>query len=545
MVVPVMMWIVWSLFPPYFFAVQAISVPMIPEADIVINVEKGFVLQRIGTYSHKVNEGIFHTFVSLNDLCKSLRGTEACLYGSDLSDNSIELGTILSVNDKHWSSSHYDKKDISAIVRREINNLLSDHRPGQFLSNISTNFHFFNGEFYIYNQNDQLIDVPLHSTVEKQEITYDNLKNTPLIVLEQLRNRRIGFNFLNNEEIHVILSPIVQSFEKSYETANVQKLITDFTPLIISQTVSAFRSCSINRKDSSSPPCLIISTFFTTLSSSGADKYTIYNLLPIPVVIKEHQYTYKNLPKTLAFNDLEQSVIVFDDYLLSKCTLSFIIRCSIEPILTSLSQISCISQMFSIQSSQTNECEVARTVSSNFAALHMAHDIWIFNNLNGENRCGMQSPQTKRKDLSIMEGLVLEHVNCGKSITCFGRRHRRSKCISKTIMIMDKETGLYKSQTKFSISLKQLTTTILTAYKKNMLSLLQDIQEYDDETATITTRLYRKFFNVTICVFLLVFSTITSLCAKYVYKKFRQQLGTVERRVNNLSDIFLGNDNNV
>ena len=397
---------------------------------LVINVEKGFVLEPIGTYSHKVNEGIIHTFVSLNDLCKSSRGTEVCQYGSDFADNSIELGTILSVNDKHWSSSHYDQKDISAILRREINSLLSNHKPGQFLSNISTNFHFFNGEFYIYTQNDQLVDVTFHSTDEKPEITYDNLKNTPLIVLDQLRNRRIGFSFLSNEEIHVILSPIMQSFEKSYETANVQKLITDFIPLIISQTVSAFRSCSINEKHSSSTPCLIISTFFTTPSSSAADKYTIYNLLPIPIVIHQHQYTYKNLPKTFAFNDLEQSVIVFDDYLLSKCTLSFIVQCSIEPIPISLSQMSCLSQMFSTQSSQSNDCEVTRSVGSNFAILHMAHDVWIFNNLNGEGRCTMHPRQIETKDLSIMEDLVLEHVNCGKSITCFGHRHLPSKCIN-------------------------------------------------------------------------------------------------------------------
>ena len=112
-------------------------------------------------------------------------------------------------------------------------------------------------------------------------------------------------------------------------------------------------------------------------------------------------------------------------------------------------------------------------------------------------------------------------------------------------MIMDKETGLYKPQANFSISLKRLTKTILATYKKNMLSLLQDIQEYDDETATITTRLWRKFFELVICIFILFLSTIISLCVKCVYKKLQQQLNIVERRVKNLSDIFLGDDNNV
>ena len=545
MVLLVMMWVVWSLFPPSIFPAQAISVAMIPEADIIINVEKGFVLQRIGIYSHKVNEGIIHTFVSLNDLCKSLPGTEVCLRGPSFAKNSIELGTILSANDRHWSFSHYEKKDISTIVRREINSLLSNHRPGPFMPNITTNFHFFNGEFYINNQNDQLVDDTFHSTNENQEITFDNLKNTPLIVLEQLRNRHIGFNFLRNEEIYVILSPIMQSLEKSYESTSVQKLITDFTALVISQTVNAFRSCSINQEYSSSPPCLIISTLFTTPSSSTADKYTIFNLLPIPIIIDEHQYAYKNLPKTFAFNDLEQSVIVFDDFLLSKCTLSSIVQCSIEPIPILLSEMSCISQMFSIQPSQASDCEVTRTVSSNFAVLHIAHDVWIFNNLNRDNRCTMQPHQTEINDLSLMEDLVLQHVTCGKSIKCSDHRRLPSKCINKSFMIMDMKTRIYKPQANFHISLKPLKETIIAIYKKNMLSLLQEMQEYDDETVTLITRLYRKFFNLIIFIFLLFLSTIISVCTKYIYKKSQQQSNIIERRVNNLSDIFLGGANKV
>ena len=98
------------LFLLYIFASESISFATIPEADIVVNVENGFILQRIGTYSHKITEGIIHTFVPVNDLCKSLAGTDVYLRASRLKGNSIELGTILSIDNKHWPSGHYEKK---------------------------------------------------------------------------------------------------------------------------------------------------------------------------------------------------------------------------------------------------------------------------------------------------------------------------------------------------------------------------------------------------------------------------------------------------
>ena len=279
-----MMLITSFLFIPYHVIVQALPIAIIPEADTVVNVEKGFVLERIGTYSHKINEAIIHTFIHLKDICRTLPGTEICLRASGSTDNSIEIGTTLSVNDKHWSFSHYEKKNISKLITEEINILFSNKKPEEFLLNVPTNFHFFNGYFYVNTRRDQSIDRTVQLTDEQNEPLINDQINTPHIALEQLRNNRIGFDFLRDDDIRVILAPIMQSIEKSYETANVQTLVTHFTPLIVSQTVNAFRRCSFNQNDPSSPSCLIVSTFFTMPSTSPVDKYTTYNLLPIPII---------------------------------------------------------------------------------------------------------------------------------------------------------------------------------------------------------------------------------------------------------------------
>lgn len=110
-------------------------------------------------------------------------------------------------------------------------------------------------------------------------------------------------------------------------------------------------------------------------------------------------------------------------------------------------------------------------------------------------------------------------------------------------MIIDNETGQYKQKTNFHIALKSLKETIVTKYKKDLHSLLQEIQQYDDETATFTNRLFRKIFNLIICIILLLLSTIISILGKYIYVKFQRHLNIVERRVNNLQDVYLGEEN--
>ena len=542
MVPLVMMLIISFLLLPHNFAAQASPVATICEADILINVEKGFVVQRIGTYSHKVHHAIIHTFVSLNDLCKSLPGTDVCIRASGLFENSIELGSILSTSEKHWSFSNYEKKNISELITQEIYSVLSNNKPEQFLSNIPTNFHFFNGNFYVYTPNHQSTDSTVHFADERKESLINNQKNTPLIVLEQLKNHRIGFNFLKEEEVRVFLSPIMQSIEKSYQTANVQQLVADFTPLIVSQTVNAFRRCSINQNDLSSPSCLIVSTLFTMPSSSPVDKYTTYNILPIPIFLHGYQYTYNNLPKMVAYNDDDQSMIVFDNYLQSKCIVSKIIQCSIEPMLMSLSQIPCLSHMFLTEPSQPTDCEVTRRAGFQFPVLHIVQNIWIFNNQDTPERCTMQLQETTNKDSSNMRDLVLYHMPCGKSVRCFNHRIWSSKCDNTTIMIMDKDNGLYKPQSNFHINLTPLKQNILAKYKNDMISLLNEIKAYDDDNVTTITRLYRRFFNLIICIVILFLTTIISICAKLIQKKIQQQLHIVHRSVNNLTDIFLDID---
>ena len=56
MVLPVMMWIAWSLFPSYLFAVQAISAATIPEANIIYDAKVSAQMSRPVVFERKVLE---------------------------------------------------------------------------------------------------------------------------------------------------------------------------------------------------------------------------------------------------------------------------------------------------------------------------------------------------------------------------------------------------------------------------------------------------------------------------------------------------------
>ena len=529
-------------------ALKAISIANIPEADVVVNADKGFVLERVGTYSRKIDEGIIHTVVPLRGLCASLSPTEVCVRASQLTkQNSIELDTVRSVHGKDWPVSLFEKKDISTLIGQHINNMLSNYRPDEFLSNVTSNFHFFDSKFYVVTRNDSLVDeASKDSDQTNQEITSYDAKNAPVIIWEQLRSHTIGFNFLTDEEINVILLPLMSSIDKSYINADVEELMTDFSRLIVSQTVNAFRSCAISQNNQLYSACLIISTLFVRPLPSAADTYTVYHLHLLPVNANGYRYVYSNLPKTFGFNAIDQSVIVWDDEPKgSKCILSKIVQCSKEPMPISLLNTPCLSELLNTGSIQTNACEIARTPNAGPEIFNVAHDIWVFNNLEGIQYCKPQSYQSKSNDIVIMNESTTVQLPCGTDVKCFDIQIPWSKRSNGTVLVDSIRTETYEKQMNLRIPLKQLTTKLISAYKTKLRGVLDEIQQDVDENMPVMKRIMQKFANLIHYLVLLLILTILMTVGKYIKMKQQKQLNRVERQVNKISDIFLNGDNSV
>jgi len=110
-------------------------------------------------------------------------------------------------------------------------------------------------------------------------------------------------------------------------------------------------------------------------------------------------------------------------------------------------------------------------------------------------------------------------------------------------MITDNQTPAeYKLAKHFQLTLQPLKQTLLTQYKNNMIDLLTDMKQYENENTSNITRLYKKFIILLIGIISLSISALISIFLKIIHRNIEHQLDIVERRVNNLSDIFLSTD---
>jgi len=211
----------------------------------------------------------------------------------------------------------------------------------------------------------------------------------------------------------------------------------------------------------------------------------------------------------------------------------------------SLSEIPCFKHLFSILPIQSEDCQVKRTAALKSPILHIINGIWIFNNLNIDDQCTIQKHQRNINLQSTIDNQIITHLGCTQSIKCSNRRPVRSKCSNQPIMIFDTATGQYKQETNFHIPLNPLKQSILAKYKKDMLHLFEQMKEFENENITTITRFHRKFFTLIIFILLLLLSTLISLCVRFIQNRIKQQLYIAERRINNLQDVFLGNDDQI
>jgi hypothetical protein len=78
-----------------FFIVTSIS-----STTVIIDLDKGIVLQHVGIYSEKLEESIFHTFIPYNDLCEDSSNSNICSFIQSTKPNIVEIGTIISYSDQ-------------------------------------------------------------------------------------------------------------------------------------------------------------------------------------------------------------------------------------------------------------------------------------------------------------------------------------------------------------------------------------------------------------------------------------------------------------
>ena len=239
----------------------------IPTADVFVNADKAFMLERVGAYSSKLKTEIVHSIVPLYNLCDASSSTEICLLISQPTPvNILELSTILPSRDTITALPRYDNDQISNIIRSDIIRLIQIHSGDIFIKKTNSIVSYFDNQFHL----PKYITKPvLNSTQSLLSINQSDVPRVSIgpnrILLRQISNNKIGFDFLTNAELTSLLIATMSTIDKSHQVNDLYESLGIFSQLIVGQSTYVLKSCIV-RQDyiSSSQPCLIVSTVFFT-----------------------------------------------------------------------------------------------------------------------------------------------------------------------------------------------------------------------------------------------------------------------------------------
>ena len=145
----------------FFFAMGVVQIATsisrrnLPNADLIVDVEKGYALERIGKYSPKLDEQLVHTFVSLNDVCVSSPAADVCAYATGSPEtNMLELITRLA----HRSTlTSWNKDSVSRFIGRNLTQSLIHHRAEGKLNEFRALTHVINDESPLETNDEALL----------------------------------------------------------------------------------------------------------------------------------------------------------------------------------------------------------------------------------------------------------------------------------------------------------------------------------------------------------------------------------------------------
>ena len=522
--------------------VVALSYLRIPTTDVVVDTRRGFVLQRVGTYSRRSIREVLHTFVPLHGLCASSPTTEICIRASSLaSRNSVTLGSTMPSSGTDWMLDGSTEKDVIEFTEHHINQLLSSNSLEEFAMNLTSSFHFFNGEFYVSTESNQCLDVTCdHGQMNKDNsaIELSRSKRAVTIILEQLQKKRIGFEFLTSDEIDVFLSPIMTSIDRMYNQAKPVEKMNDFLGLARYQTVTAFHSCSWKRDIQRFIPCLLVSTFFAPPSLSDEDTYSVYDIFPLPVISDGYEYTY-HMPSTIGFNAVDQSVIVWNrkDYM--KCTFKKIVQCVDEQTPITVNHSPCLRSLFLTNASDQNNCATMRTSLMEPEIRRVSDDIWVFNNVDDDLVCQQCSTKNQSHSSLSIDQSALVRLPCDTELRCEKIRIRASNCYNRSLSVNEFVMGQEKNNGILQIPLTNLGKTLVSHYHTRLREILEELDQANNNDRFSMARLIKKFADLLILGFVTIVLIIIMMIIRCVKIKFQRQLNQMERQVNKMSDIYL------
>jgi len=356
---------------------------------------------------------------------------------------------------------------VSKLIGTDISRILAQNHPDQINNNNKSNIHFINNKIYYQKTLEKILtQVPSNNGVDNYSDIPRIRPTSAEIILRQINNNRISFDYLFDNDLQLFLTGIFSTIHNLYTISNVHDSLNAFTQLIVGQSVFALRQCPLIKKDSlSSQPCLAVSTLFLWIPAGTVSTFSVYRLISLPVIFNNDKYIYSNLPKVIGINPIDQTVITWnDDLAIDQCTFSPIILCKHRPVIMSLSKSSCLSQLFDDNQLTTSMCEVRRSQNIEQNVLDIDDGVWLFYNVNHPTYCQVYSNINGLPEIISIREAAVVRMTCDKTITCSDFQLPTTHCKEKRVIIIPSLTFNAQGLSNSIVPIKNMTQTIVSSY---------------------------------------------------------------------------------
>jgi hypothetical protein len=473
-----------NLFFVYFIinsisTVTLISIQEVPANDIIVDIKKAYALRRVGIYSPSFVEQIVHTFIPLDSYCVASPNKGVCLYGSSpTKTNMVELATMMTSHHTLNTLSSYNKDSVSRIISNDISRVLTKYRPNEIMKDTKSVVHCVNNQLHYQKSDDKALMVPPSTNVIDE---YTGIRHLPLtpsidIILKQINSNQIAFDYLSSIDLNLFLSAIFSSSGTSYPIADIQETLHHFDQLIVGQSVVALRYCSLNRQNSFlSQPCLAISTLFLEAPVNSATTFSIYRLIPLPIIDNGDKYVYTDLPKLVGINSKDQTIIMWDDESdVNECTFTPFVQCQQMPATTSLSKSLCLSQLFDNNQLTTSACKVIRSQNTDQGVMHIGSSIYLFYDVLRTQYCQISSTSNGLTETISINEAALVRMPCNKTILCMDAQLPASSCTPRRVLVTPAFPSNIRNLPRFILPIKNIAQTLVSVYQLQLEKSMTD-----------------------------------------------------------------------
>ena len=501
--------------------------------DNLVDLNNGFAVKRIGSYSPKMSKNILHTFISLDNFCQLSTGDAICKYTSSSTAkiNIMELSNLVKSEYDIATASIYNKETISDFISKDLITLMSRNVQKHILKNKTENVHYLYDKFHFRMNNHQsLVKAPV---MEYESIQNNVLRFKPTAidnVLKQVNNNRISFDYLSINELQFVLTIIFSNLQISYKPNNLKADLDSFSQLVIAQSVYAVRHCGMSSHQLSSiDSCVVVSTLFNQVTTNTRLVYPVYRLIPLPIIIDGKTYIFSNVPKIFATNALEQIDLIWDpDENDDQCTWSPIVSCNTKPKSISPIVESCLHELLNNQKNSLKTCELSRSDNLDDGFMSISDGVLFSYKSNYTHHCEIYSKSNEFIENFSTTKEAIIGITCNQTITCSTFQYESRICSKNTIIIESHSVKNFKHNSRYIIPSSNMTKTLMQTYDTQ---LKKSINEFKTQLTTTKTSIKQAlqdfgfYLSSTICSMILI---IFILIINLVQKKLRKEINDLD-----------------